>query len=645
VIRAVRWVGPTIAASAALGALLLGCAGGADGSGSDAGIDGGRSSTIAWSGDGEHLWVTSPDDDQVVAVDADSLEVVGSVDVSGQPQQLAVVGGRVVVTGAQRTSLAVVTDAPTSPSAATIAEVPVPCGAPRSVVGLPGDRHVAITCPVDDRVVVVDLDGGVVVATAELDGRPTGMAHDGDRLLVTTAVPGEVVAWPLDDVLRAATAGAAADGGGPGEPAVQGALPPPAVVQAAWADGERSPSLLGAIDVGAMGPVGVYQVVDNDRRLSSRELAGDPSYGNPLDGRARLEPAIAAECGARFADFADGPRALALPVAIAADPVEDLVWVVGQSSRSVSVVRCQAGGPSGRSATVASFDVGDGPRGIVLAPDGRTAFVDAGFDHEVARLELPAGWDPGEGDGPIERVGPAAVGRRPVVDRYLSPLAQTGRRMFHDATDRHLTPFGVVSCASCHPAAGDDGLTWRIETDANERKVRRTPPVWEVDAAAKPLHWDGEFDDADALSLMAIRDLLGGDGLLVDTAAISAYLAEALAPPGSPARLDGRGGELVAAGEVLFEGDAFSCATCHAGPSGSDGRRHDVLARVAERSAQLDLAVTPTLTGTRGRAPYGHDGRAPTLAALLGEHRGVDGQPLGLSSDELAAVEAYLATR
>lgn len=650
---AARWLGPAVAVAASVAALLAGCTsgsgdqtsgpGGTGGAGASAA---GRSSTIAWSGDGRHLWVTSPDDDRVVAVDARTLEVVGSVAVAGQPAELAVVGDRVVVTGAQRTSLAVLADDPAAagPSGGTavaVEEVALPCGAPRSVVGLPAGGAgalVAVTCPVDDRVVVASLDDAAVGAVAEVIGRPSGIAHDGEALLVSLGRTGEIVRWDLDEVRSAASTAT-----GVGE------LPAPEVAQTAWADADRTPSLLGALDVGAVGPVGAYQVVDNDRRLSSRQLEGDPSYGSPLNGRARLEPAIVGACGARFADFGDPPRILALPVALAADPDDDLVWVVGQSSRSVSVVRCREGGPSGRSTTVAAFDVGDGPRGIVLAPDGRSAFIDVGFDHEVARLDLPEGWAPSDGEGAIERSGASAVGQRSVDDRYLSPLAQTGRRMFHDATDRHLTPFGVVSCASCHPAAGDDGLTWRIETASQEPKLRRTPPVWLVDADAKPLHWDGEFTDVDDLTLTTIRELLGGDGLLVDTAAISAYLAEALAPPGAPTADEAGVGawppELVAAGEALFEGEALGCASCHTGSSGSDGLGHDVLEPADERSRQLDRVVTPTLTGVRGRAPYGHDGRAATLTDLLAEHRGVDGQRFALRPDELEAVLAYLATR
>ena len=215
--------------------------------------------------------------------------------------------------------------------------------------------------------------------------------------------------------------------------------------------------------------------------------------------------------------------------------------------------------------------------------------------------------------------------------------------MFADATDEHLTPFGVVTCASCHPDAGEDGLSWRIETDEIPVKVRRTPPVWEVDASAKPLHWDGEFDSTDDLVLTTIQQLMGGDGLLIDTAAISAYLGEALPPPGGPPSASN--GEAVSRGQAIFESPGVGCATCHVGNRGTDGQAHAVLSESEQAAGVLDEVITPPLTGIRGRAPYGHDGRASDLASLFDDHSGDHGGMLELSPAERADVVAYLRSR
>ena len=215
--------------------------------------------------------------------------------------------------------------------------------------------------------------------------------------------------------------------------------------------------------------------------------------------------------------------------------------------------------------------------------------------------------------------------------------------MFADATDTHLTPFGVVTCASCHPAAGDDGLAWRIETQEIPRKLRRTPAVWQVDATEKPLHWDGQFATSEDLILTTIRELLGGDALLVDPAAISAFMAESLAPPGRPVATTEE--PLVEAGRRAFTSDAAGCQTCHMGERGTDGLAHDVLPEAPDQASRLAEAITPPLTGVRGRAPYGHDARAATLEDLLAVHTDGEGTTIELTAEERRAIVAYLATR
>ncbi|MCB0970711.1 MAG: c-type cytochrome [Acidimicrobiales bacterium] len=623
-----RWVLPALAGAVALGAgAAVACGSGSDGAATTT-ADVSRSSTVALDA-ADRLWLTSPDDDAVVALDPDSLEVVRTVAVGGRPEQLTVVDGRVLVTQAGGTDLSMLgTDAaPGEPTA-----IALPCGGSRAVAAL--DEAVAVvTCPTDDRLAVVDLAAAATAGWIEVPGRPTGLLVADGEVLVTTAGDGRLHRLDAEAVADASAGG----DGGRLDVAVE-------AEGEAWADGERTASQLGPLDLLDGEPVGTYQVVDNVRQLSSRQIAGDATYGTPLNGRARLEPALLGPCGARFAAFDEPGRLLSGPVALAASPAGDgLVWVVGQYSHSVSVVRCDGGGPASRSTTVASFPVGAGARGIAVSADGRRAWVDVGFDHEVARLELPDGVDGVAATDEVARTEPDAVGRREVGDQHLSPLAQEGRRMFADATDTHLTPFGVVSCASCHPDAGDDGLSWRIETADLDAKLRRTPPVWQVDAEAKPLHWDGAFDSTDELTLETIQELLGGDGLLVDTAAITAYLAEAPAPPARP--VDDAGADPVARGEELFAASGLGCATCHRGDAGTDGATHDVLDEVASRPAQLDAVVTPSLTGTRGRAPYGHDGRAPTLAELLAEHRDAAGDPFDLSDEDLAAIATYLTTR
>jgi len=601
-----------------------------------------RSSTIAWSTGGDRLWLTSPDDDRVVEADPETLEPVRQIPVGGQPRELTVLGDRLVVTAAQSANLTVLDGRNRGGGGAGPTEIAIPCGGSRSVVTVPagvaGTRDLAVaTCPTDDQLAVVDLAKERTAGTVALAGRPTGIVRDGGTLTVTTAGDGRLLAFDATELASAAASGT----GGPLDLR-------PTSARRAWVDGERTASSLTALDTGPRGPIGVYQVVDNERKLSKAEIEAGSTYGSPKDGRARLEPALAGGCGARFSSLEDEPRRLSGPVAVAASPASDLVWVVGEFSHSVSVVRCDGGPESSRSTTVAAFDVGEGARGIVLDADGRTAYVDVGFDHQIAELDLPVDAASVQAGDAIERTEPVAVGRRKVEDQYLTPLAQEGRRMFNDATDTHLTPFGVVTCGSCHPSAGEDGLSWRIEsadaaTRSIERKVRRTPPAWQVDTEVKPLHWNGEFTSSDDLALSTIQQLLGGDGLLVDTAAISAYMAEVSAPPARPT------GGVDQTAKARQEGDALltelGCTSCHAGDAGTDGKPHHVLSPSTVADGDLPAVVTPPLRAVRGRAPYGHDGRAPDLASLLRAHGDGEGGSIELTPEQLAALVAYLDTR
>ncbi len=604
-----------------------------------------RSSTLAWSADRTGLWLTSPDDDRVLELDPTTLAVRRRVSVVGQPAELTVSGDELLVTASQSTRLTVIH---LGSDRAAPRAIPLPCGGSHSVVAVPagvgGVRSdlALVTCPTDDLVAVVNLSAGVAVGVVPVAGRPTGVVRNADVLTVSSAGDGTLRTWRVSALAKTL----------PARPPVADAGLPTLALGAptrtrAWADGNRSASSLAALDAGPLGTVGAYQVVDNLGRLSAEQVAGDASYGTPVNGRARLEPALAGPCGARFSPVGDPVRSLSGPVALAASPPgapdADLVWVVGQFSHSVSVVRCSGGPASSHSSTVASFHVGSGARGIVVAADGRSAVVDVGDDHAVARLVLPADLDRGSSS----RRPPVLVARRSVGKQHLSALAQQGRRMFTDATDTHLTPAGVVTCASCHAAAGDDGLRWRIETADIAAKVRRTPPVWRAGsavAAGKPLHWDGEFATAEALTNSTVRELLGGDGLLVDPAPISAYLAETPAPPAAPVRTAAQRAA-AARGEQLFTAPATGCASCHTGRAGTDGLAHDVLPEADDPAARLRAAITPTLSGTRARAPYGHAGEAADLASLLRGHRGANGQQIRLSASERLDLIAYLQTR
>jgi len=83
-------------------------------------------------------------------------------------------------------------------------------------------------------------------------------------------------------------------------------------------------------------------------------------------------------------------------------------------------------------------------------------------------------------------------------------------------------------------------------------------------------------------------------------------------------------------GQTLFQSD---CARCHT-PSAQflDGRAHDV--------GTGGVFDTPTLLGIGDTAPYFHDGRAPSLAAVVGHFARMFG--LGYGTGESADMVAFL---
>jgi hypothetical protein len=96
-------------------------------------------------------------------------------------------------------------------------------------------------------------------------------------------------------------------------------------------------------------------------------------------------------------------------------------------------------------------------------------------------------------------------------------------------------------------------------------------------------------------------------------------------------------------GRAVFEG-AARCASCHQGPQRTEPQLHapsdtGMDAAYAARSATGRYRTTP-LRGLAHRPPYFHDGRAPTLAAVVDHYDGV--LRLGLTPSQKADLVEYL---
>lgn len=567
----------------ALSGAGTGCADGPE----DAVPRGACGGSIALSGD--RLWVASPDDDSLVALDPDSLVELARVALGETPVAFVLDGAAAWVTTSSSRDLLRVELA-----TGAVSRVATGCAGTGEVCTLEGGAWSAVaSCPAGAALVAI-LPGGAVERLA-LGPRPSGLDVDAGRLRVGLA-GGRIV--ELDLPTRAA-------------PITQAA--PRVVFEPSAPPGTTFGPVRGLVRGGT---VGVSERLENDDRSRPPERG---SYGDVFDDAPRIEPRVlGADCAGSYARFDGGSQVFSGPRDAAWDEAAQRLWVVHRHTRNVAVLDCATGAP----AVVGAVPVGHGAAGIALSGDGAVAWVDNAFDRSVTRVEF---------DG--ARVSARTLVRDTTGSRW-SPRAEAGRRIFHDAQDPHLTPSGVVACATCHPDGGEDGLTWFVHTHGVPAKVRRTPPAWSTSLHGRSLHWDAEFASAESLFRATVVELLGGDGLLLDAAAVAAYMAEIPPPPR---------GDADARGAAVFE--RAGCAACHAGAAGSDGLVHAVAEPLGDPLVDLPGgARTPTLIGVSGRAPFLHDGRAATLGELLTEHnpRDAHGRTSDLGPDELAALIRHL---
>jgi len=162
-----------------------------------------------------------------------------------------------------------------------------------------------------------------------------------------------------------------------------------------------------------------------------------------------------------------------------------------------------------------------------------------------------------------------------------------------------------AACATCHPAAADDGRSWlTTETEG----PLRTQSLEGGTVAQSPYLRLGTLPSFHFAALRMITDYGDANTISRFSAAQFELLGEWLGDLPKPARPDDLDSAAAKRGETLFTSEG--CATCHSGEFWSDARLHDV-------GGASDF-ITPKLTGLAGHAPYFHDGCARSLSDLFG---------------------------
>ncbi|MEP7121318.1 MAG: cytochrome C peroxidase [Byssovorax sp.] len=352
-----------------------------------------------------------------------------------------------------------------------------------------------------------------------------------------------------------------------------------------------------------------------------------PSYG-PERGVSEISR-IAAIDGRKAAIHPDsvsipgvqGTQCL-LPRAVVKHPTHKSVLVACLGIDSVVEMMLSLDGMNFQPISDRTWAVPAGPEGLAVDPESRIGVVFSQFARQVTILDLHDREKSGPFARPEVKARSIALTPLPVARDTAFDL---GRRLFHAAGDHRLSRDGRA-CASCHPDGRDDGLVW-----STPRGLRQTPMLAGRAVDTAPYGWEGARSDLREHIVNTVERRLVGSGLAdAELDALVAYVKDLpgpAAPPRPKSAAETRG-------EALFRSGEVGCARCHDGAAHTDKQAHDI-----QSGGAFD---TPSLRFVGGTAPYFHDGRYPTLRALLADTDGRMGHTGQLEEAELGDLESYL---
>ena len=222
----------------------------------------------------------------------------------------------------------------------------------------------------------------------------------------------------------------------------------------------------------------------------------------------------------------------------------------------------------------------------------------------------------------VVNVRSLAVRRVPLA---TDSLADTGHDVFHSNSG------GFIACASCHPEGGDDGRVWTFSGAG----PRRTQNLRGGMSGTEPFHWEGDQNDFRHLaSEVFVGRMSGVDLSNPQVDALARWIDHIPTLPSPPAgNVSG-----VEHGRVLFNDPTVGCGNCHSGSKFTNNATVDVGTGGAFQ--------VPTLVGVRWRAPFIHNGCAPTLRDRFSQCGGGQqhGRTAHLMPTDLDDLVLYLQT-
>lgn len=325
----------------------------------------------------------------------------------------------------------------------------------------------------------------------------------------------------------------------------------------------------------------------------------------------------------------DNVRNCLLPRAAQFDPSRASIFIACADVPTVFEYDANARDPA--RALKQRYRVARGATALALDRQGNEAFVWAQYSRTLSILPLGKA---------STKLASNRLKSAPIVG-YFIPLRSDdaadntktiGRMLFHSSGDKRIAKDGR-SCASCHPDGRDDGFTW-----ATPDGPRKPPMLAGRLPGTAPYSWSNLHPTIEA-HLRQTFSRLRGTGLQQRELSALIHYVETL--PGPPAKRSAVSDALTARGRDLFLSPQTGCSNCHREESAfTDGSLHDVSSAAAGDSTSL--FETPSLRYLSGTAPYFHDGRYPTLRALLLATKNTMGTTSHLNDMDFIALEAYL---
>lgn len=555
------------------------------------------------------IWVVNPDAGSITMVDPVHLVKAIELSTGGEPWSLAFSpDGTMLYVVERANGLLVVVDVPKQRVVATISLGPEP----GTIALSPSGTRAYVSITAANTVAVVDLKSHIIVAQIAVAPLPyaVAMSNDGDgedydeQLYVThlLALPHSGGAEATDDGREGRVS--IIDGKNNTVIKTIALLPDahgfPNLLTGitlfgkwAWTPQVRAaPALPNGLTTTVFAAVSAIDRVKGTEDSAARlSLNDEQVFGSPVNN----------------------------PVAAIPSPDGKTLYVVLAGSNLIEIVDIS---DPYRPRLIKFLPAGQNPRGMAVSADGRRGYVMSYLARSVTVLDL------------AQQVWVAEV---PVTAETLDAEVLRGKILFNTAVDPRLARASWISCASCHPHAGSDNVTW-IFPDG----PRQTPALWNS-GQTLPWHWSAALDEPHDVeeTIQLIQQgvglapgpdprLLGQplNGRSRDLDALATFLLQGIRSPETPVAV--AGGEQ---GRQLFMSQG--CATCHGGPAwtvstlpGSAGEldvdgngRVDAVLHDVGTFNPLDLRGTgfdaPSLLGVGLTAPYFHDGSMATLDALL----------------------------